>query len=136
MTQFLLDTGPIVAYLNRRDEHHRWAVDVLSDLTPPLFTCDSVLSEACFLLGRGRIDATAALALVAAGLVRSPLRVESEVARLGALMKQYRDVPMSLADACLVRMTEHEDASVVVTMDSDFEIYRRHGRKRIPTLMP
>ena len=93
-----MDTGPVVALLNRRDRQHAWVREVLDAVEPPIFTCEAVVSEACFLLGR--VD------------------------------------PMSLADACLVRMTELDAQSVVLTLDSDFRVYRRNRRQMIPTIMP
>jgi predicted nucleic acid-binding protein len=132
----LLDTGPLVAYLNRRDRHHGWAKRALEGLRPPLETCDPVLSEACFLLSRGGIDPTLPLVLLDRGVLRSAFSAHAEARPLARLMTRYRDVPMSLADACLVRMSELHDDCQLVTLDSDFAIYRRHGRRRIPTVSP
>jgi len=136
VTSIIIDTGPIVAFLNRRERHHAWIVKIMDTLEPPLFTCDSVLSEACFLLKDEHGGADAVLELVARGLIRSDFRTTAEVARVRELMKKFANVPMSLADACLVRMSELETDCRVLTLDSDFKVYRRNRRQLIPTLMP
>ena len=136
MTSIVLDTGPLVSLLNRRDRHHAWARDVLDGVDAPVFTCDPVLSEACFLLRTLPGGPDAVLELVARGLVRSDFRVGSEVDALRLLMKKFQSVPMSLADACLVRMTELDSRSVVVTLDSGFRVYRRNRRQVVPTISP
>jgi len=132
----LLDTGPLVALLNARDAHHGWARELLASVAPPLVTCEAVLSEACFLVrqlhgGRDRV-----LELVHRGAVAVPFRLEDELPAVRRLLSRYADVPMSLADACLVRMAEQHAGSAVMTMDGDFRIYRKHGRQIVPTLMP
>lgn len=136
MTTILIDTGPLVALLNRRDRYNAWVSEVLDTIEPPLFTCDAVLSEACFLLQRVEGGADAILGLVAQGIVTSDFRVMTEVKALRRLMERFANVPMSLADACLVRMTEVEAGSVVVTLDRDFTIYRRNRRQAVPTISP
>lgn len=136
MTSIVLDTGPLVALLNRRDRHHVWAREVLDGVDPPVFTCDPVLSEACFLLRDLSGGPDAVLELVARGIVRSDFHVGSEVDALRGIMKKFANVPMSLADACLVRMTELDSKSIVVTLDSDFHVYRRNRRQVVPTISP
>lgn len=136
MTSVIVDTGPLVALLSRREHHHAWARKVLDTIEPPIFTCDAVLSEACFLLQDAEGGHDAVLELVTRGIVRSDFRVTAEVDSLRALMKKFANVPMSLADACLVRMTELDQKSVVLTLDSDFGIYRRNRRQVVPTISP
>jgi predicted nucleic acid-binding protein len=136
VTSVLVDTGPLVALLNRRERHHSWARKVMDTIEPPIFTCDPVLSEACFLLQGADGGADAVLELVARGIVRSDFRVTAETDSLRALMKKFANVPMSLADACLVRMTELDQKSVVLTLDRDFGIYRRNRRQVVPTISP
>jgi len=131
----LLDTSPLVAFFNRRDRHHDWAVEQWGRLEPPLLTCEAILSEAAFLLGREGTGAPV-LELVARGLVETPFRLQDETSSVARLMARYEDVPMSLADACLVRMSEQLADSQVLTLDRHFTIYRRHGRRTIPTIMP
>jgi len=105
-------------------------------LRPPLLTCEPVLTEAAFLLKRDGQDADALFELLERGVIRIAMAVQDELADVRALMHRYRNRPMSLADACLVRLSEIHPAGEVFTLDSDFRIYRRHGNKVIPVLMP
>jgi len=132
----LLDTGPLVAFLNQADRLHEWAVAQWAEIEPPMLTCEAVLAEACFLLRRLDEGVTAVLGLVEHGVLKVPFRVESEAEAIRKLLRRYANVPMSLADACLVRMVEHDDRSRVFTADTDFRIYRASGRRVVPTLMP
>lgn len=95
-----------------------------------------MLTEAAFLLKRDGREADPLFALLERGVIRIALDIEEEQADLRALMRRYRNRPMSLADACLVRLSEIEPAGEVFTLDSDFRIYRRHGNKVIPVSMP
>lgn len=132
----LLDTGPLVAFLARGDDAHDWAQAQFSALPAPFLTCEAVLSEASFLLRRYRGGASAVLKLVESGAVKIGMSLAEEVAAVRKLHDRYYNVPASLADACLVRMSELFEPSLVLTLDSDFHIYRRHGRKAIPLLRP
>jgi predicted nucleic acid-binding protein len=132
----ILDTGPLVALLNRRDTWHDWAKARFAGLAPPLMTCEPVLSEACFLLRRLPGAPQAVLQLIERGVLDVPFRLDAEAQALGALMHRYASVPMALADACLVRMAEQHPGSAVMTLDGDFRVYRIHGRKVVPTVMP
>lgn len=129
----IVDTGPIVALLSRRDRHHAWAAGAWASTKAPLLTCESVLAEVCFLLGRER---AAALALVRRGVIEIAFSLRDEHERVASTMSRYADVPMALADACLVRMSELHATSTVMTLDSDFHVYRRHGRQVIPLITP
>lgn len=132
----LLDTGPLVSFLASGSEHHGWVGEQWKRLSPPLLTCEPVLTEAAFLLKRDGGEADALFALLDRGVIRVGMQVEDEHADLRTLMRRYRDRPMSLADACLVRMAELHADCKVFTLDADFLFYRRHGTKVIPTLMP
>lgn len=132
----LLDTGPLVAFLNRADRLHEWAAAQWAEIEPPLLTCESVLSEACFLLRRSPGGAAAVLELVERGVVKLPFDVAPEADTIGKLLRRYADVPMSLADACLVRMAEQDSRARVFTADSDFRLYRAQGRRVIPLIAP
>jgi predicted nucleic acid-binding protein len=132
----LLDTGPLVSFLASGLRHHAWAVERWKLLRPPLLTCEPVLTEAAFLLKREGHEADALFALLERGVIRIALAVEEAQTDLRALMRRYRNRPMSLADACLVRLSEIHTDGEVFTLDSDFRIYRRHGNKVIPVLMP
>jgi predicted nucleic acid-binding protein len=130
----LVDAGFLVALLSRRDTHHPWAVTQATQQAPPWRTCEAVLSEACHLLGTRGAPALRALLQRRAVLVNFDLNDELEAVL--KLLQKYADVPMSLADACLVRMTETLSAPRLLTTDSDFTIYRRHSRQVIPCVMP
>ena len=132
----LVDTGPLVAFLNRRDRLHAWAVRQLGELKPPLLTCEAVLTETCHLLGKLEGGPDAVIKLVRSGAVGVPFRLDQEIGAIGRLLGKYADVPISLADACLVRMAEQVADSSVLTVDADFRIYRKHGRQVIPTILP
>ncbi|HEY3257604.1 MAG TPA: PIN domain-containing protein [Gemmatimonadaceae bacterium] len=136
MTRVVIDAGPIVALLNRRDRHHAWVREVLDTVEPPIFTCEAVVSEACFLLGRLSDGQDAVLELLSKDVLKVDFRMLSEIDALRGLMRKFANVPMSLADACLVRMTELDAQSVILTLDSDFRVYRRNRRHVIPTIMP
>ena len=101
-----------------------------------MLTCEPALSEAAFVVGRLGGDPTAVPALVEKGVLRIEFSVQEQAPYLVALMRRYAQVPMSLTDACLVRMAELLDDALVLTFDSDFRIYRKHSRKVIPLLAP
>ena len=132
----LLDTGPLVSYLASGLEHHDWAVEQWKQMRPPMLTCEPVLTEASFLLKREGRDTEPLFELLERGVIRVGLTIQEQRADLRALMRRYRARPMSLADACLVRLSEIHRAGEVLTLDSDFRIYRRHGNKVIPVRMP
>lgn len=135
-TRVLVDTGPLVAYLNQRDHHHAWAVECWKALTDPLCTCEAVVSEVVFLLQSEASDPEPMLRLIERGLVRLDFVLDDHRPDVFRLLRKYRDRPMSVADACLVRMAELTDASQVFTTDRDFLVYRRKGRHVIPLLSP
>ena len=136
MIATLLDAGPLVAYLNNRDKWHSWAVKQFSSLRPPLLTCEAVLTEACFLAHRNGGKPAKILQLLRRRVFDVAFDLETEAAALESLMERYADTPMSLADACLVRLSElHRDCRVF-TLDSHFQRYRRHGRQLVPLLTP
>ena len=136
MTRIVIDTGPLVALLSRSDRHHGWVREVLDTVEPPVVTCEAVISEVCFLLARVRDGQDAVFELLSNDIVKVDFRMSAEVDALRALMRKFANVPMSLADACLVRMTELEPRSRILTLDGDFRIYRRNRRQAIPTIMP
>ena len=132
----LVDTGPIVAALDRKDRYHAWAIEQFNRFAAPLLTCEAVLTEAVYLVQRNDSNPDRVLELVATGALRIRFDLETEVEVLKQLMDRYHDVPMDLADACLVRMAEQHPNSTVLTLDSDFHIYRRHRREIIPVVIP
>jgi predicted nucleic acid-binding protein len=130
----LVDTGFVVALLNRRDADHHWAIGKALHFPPPWTTCEAVLSEAFHLLGpRG---ASSLAALLRRGVVASTFRFDDHRETVLRLLAKYADVPMSFADACLVRMTETLNDPVLLTTDNDFHVYRRHSRQAVPCVLP
>lgn len=136
MRKFLTDTGPVVALLDRRDRYHEWAKAQVAGIDPPLYTCEAVLSEACFLLQKTPGGPQNVLGLVRRGLLVVAFSVQDEASTLGSLLMRHSNVPMDLADACMVRLAELNPGSLLLTIDSDFEIYRMHGRSPIPIVKP
>src|SRR5215471_14478310 len=130
----LVDTGFLVALLSKRDANHDWALAQAREFSPPWTTCEAVLSEAFHLLGRRRSNAVAAL--LSRRAVVCGFRFGDDAEAVLGLMKKYTNVPISFADACLVRMTETTNNPVLLTTDTDFRIYRRHGRQAIPCMLP
>ena len=132
----LADTGPLVALIDPDTREHEWVRDTTKALPRPLLTSEPVLTEAAFLLTRDGFDADELFALADEGVVTVGLEFNRERTALRTLLRKYRAVPMSLADATLVRLSElHRDCQVF-TFDADFRIYRRQGNKVIPVLMP
>lgn len=132
----LLDTGPLVSFLASGLRFHSWTVEQWKRLRPPLLTCEPVLTEAAFLLTREGRDAGAMFELLERKVIRIALSVQEEQADLRAVMHRYRNRPMSLADACLVRFSEIHKSGEVFTLDSEFRIYGRHGDRVILVRMP
>jgi len=130
----LVDAGFLVAMLSRRDSRHKWAVQEASENSLPWYTCEAVLSEAYHLLGeRGTPGLNAMLSRRA---VVARFNLDDNVEAVAAFLQKYARVPMSFADACLVRMSETMDDPLILTTDSDFRIYRRHSRQVVPVLCP
>ena len=132
----IVDTGPLVALLVARDQHHRWARTVLEDIEPPLLTCEAVISEACFLVRNLEGGRDAVLGLLAKRIVVIDFELTPEIDRVRRLMQRYASVPMALADACIVRMAEVRAANRILTLDGDFRIYRRNGRQPLALISP
>jgi predicted nucleic acid-binding protein len=136
MSVVLLDTGPLVAFLNRRDDFHEWSKEQLDDVAPPLLTCEAVIAEACYLLRDLPRGSAAVMQMIEREQITNPFRLEDEVSSIRTLLERYASVPMDLADACLVRMSEQYSRPRLLTLDSDFRVYRRHGRQTIPLIIP
>lgn len=131
----VMDTGPLVAYLSAREVHHEWAVEQFRTLDLPFLTCEPVLTEACFIAARNRVAPARLLDLLERRVFRIAIDVASELARVRALMERYANVPMSLADASLVRLAEITGAPIC-TLDADFAVYRAHGRRPLELITP
>jgi predicted nucleic acid-binding protein len=134
--KIIIDTGPIVAFINRADNYHHWTETKLSQLKPPFFTCESVISEACFLLRNSDKGTENVHKLLERELIQINFQLSEELKPVAGLMRKYKNIPMSLADACLVRMSEQISESAILTLDQDFKIYRKDKRKVIPVIIP
>ena len=132
----LLNTGPLVSFLADESEHASWVHQQWDRTPPPMLTCEAVLTEAAFILKRKGVDPDAIFALIQRKVIRVAMRMDEQQADLRTLLRRYRDRPMSLAEACLVRLSELHQDRAVFTLDSDFRIYRRDGNRVIPLLMP
>ena len=134
--QILLDTGPLVAFINPRDNFHEWAVTEWSTSNVPVLTCEAVITEACFLLRNVYRGEEEVMNLLETGIIHIPFCLSDEVVAIRQFLTRYQSVPMSIADACLVRMTELYSECVVLTLDSDFNIYRKNRDRLITTITP
>lgn len=131
----LVDTGPLVAFMDRSEAHHAWSVERFREFPVPLYTCEPVLTESLFLLRQAPLAQDKLLELVGRRRLVIDFRLQVELDPVRRLMAKYRDAPMSLADACLVRMAEISGATIC-TLDSHFAIYRRHGRGTLAVIAP
>jgi predicted nucleic acid-binding protein len=132
----IADSSAVVAALDRRDEHHLWAKQWLAKLEPPYFTCEAVLTESYFLLSKIRGGSDAFLRALEEGLLAAEYRFAEEQIPTVRLIQLYSSVPMSFADACLVRMSEIQSNASIFTTDRDFTIYRKNRREVIPLIAP
>jgi len=122
--------------LSRNDTHHQWALEQFRRIQPPLLSCEAVVAETCFLLKRSGFDPALALRFIERGVVQLPFVLQEQIVAVCSLFKRYEKVPASLADAALIRLAEINDSPLLLTTDSDFHIYRRHGRQTIPLICP
>jgi uncharacterized protein len=136
MTLAIVDTGPLVAFFDRAERHHKWSAERFDDLDAPLLVCEPVLAEAMYLLARYSRAQDALLDLIQNGALSLAFRLDEHIDPVRKLLWKYRDTPMSLADACIVRMSEIHDRHAVLTLDSDFLIYRKHGRASLTLMHP
>ena len=136
MSVVLADAGALVALLDRRERFHPWAVEQAETMLPPLFTCEAVIAEVCFLIADLSGGLRAVRDNLAIGVWQINFNLAAEQARVFALMDTYADQPMALADACLVRMAELNSNATVFTLDRHFRVYRRNRRQLIPLIIP
>lgn len=129
----IADTGFLVAFANRNDRHHEWAVGVAEGVREPLLTCEAVLAETSFHLE----DARVVLAMLQDGLIRLAFDCNAHLPHLAALAERYADRHPDWADLCLVRMSELYPRHSVLTVDRrEFRVYRRNKREAIPLVCP
>ncbi len=137
MKPVLLDTGCIVALLDRSERNHRLCAEIVSEIGAPLVTCEAVIAEACYLLRGLPGAADMVLENVERGAFEIPFRLDRASRAIRTLMRRYATVPMDFADACLVHMAEELDSGRILTLDDDFAIYRwRRSRAfdRLPAI--
>ncbi len=132
----IADTGALVAILDGDDQDHAWVIREGRRLPPKMLSCEAVLSEVHFLTrdipeAKQRIESW-----LADGRLELPFSVRDHHTTIHELMTRYVNVPMSFADACLVRMSELWLEAPVFTLDSDFRIYRRNKRQSLPLVCP
>jgi uncharacterized protein len=132
----IVDTGPLVAFFDRAEQHHRWIVERVEELEAPLLVCEPVLAEAMYLLGRYSKAQDGLFDLLQNGALHIAFRIAEHIDALQELLRKYRETPMSLADACIVRMAEIHEQHAVLTLDSDFYVYRKHGRTPLTLVHP
>src|SRR5262245_44931174 len=132
----IVDTGPLVAFFDRSEKHHTWVADRIEELEAPLLVCEAVLTEAAYLLGAHPKAQDTLLDFVQTGALSLSFRVDEHTTEIRKLLNKYRDTPMSLADACVVRMAELHETHSVFTLDSDFATYRKHGRTPLSLIHP
>jgi len=132
----LADAGPLVALLDAREPHHPWVASRARELPAPWQTCEPVLTEAFHLLGKVPGAPEKLRRLLEAGFLNVDFALSDQLPAVFALQRRYEDLPMSLADACLVRMAETQSDARVFTVDSHFRIYRKSNRQVIPLIFP
>jgi uncharacterized protein len=136
MTAAIVDTGPLVAFFDRAERYHHWVAEQFEELDAPLLVCEPVLAEAMYLLASYPKAQDTLLELIQNEALRVVFRLDEHIGALRKLLQKYRDTPMSLADACIVRMSELHERHAVLTLDSDFLVYRKHGRVPLPLIHP
>lgn len=131
----ICDTGPLIAFLNRNDRHHTWAVALMQRVPAPLISCEAVLTEAAYFLREDGLDVGVLFALLERDVLRIEFDLRAHWPRLQTLMARY--ARMDLADACIVAMTEQHRKARVLTVDRrDFSAYRRNDRQVIDFVAP
>jgi predicted nucleic acid-binding protein len=129
----IADTGFVVAFGNRDDRYHAWAVDLAKTITDPILTCEAVLAESAFHLG----STAYVLSLVEDEMLRVAFDCTRNLEQLKKLAERYEDRKPDMADLCLIRMSELYPRHIVITVDEgDFRVYRRNKRETIPILCP
>lgn len=135
MKPVLLDTGVIVALLDRGENFHQVCAAAIRELEAPLITCEAVLAESCYLLRNLPGAAEAVIENVAAGIFQIPFQLPREAPAVQQALRKYRDRKIDLADACLICLAEEFGTADILTLDKDFEVYRWSRRKPFRILL-
>jgi hypothetical protein len=131
----ICDTGPLLAYLNRNDPHHKWAVALMKQVRAPMLVCEPVLTEVVYFLREDGLALDPLFQLLEREAIRLDFDLSAHWPRIRTLMSRYRK--MDLADASVVVMTELHARSQVLTIDrTDFSVYRRNDRQVIDFISP
>ncbi len=132
----VIDAGPLVAYFVEREQHHDWVKQIADTLPTPFLTTEPALTEACYLIQRYEQSLAPLFELLAKHVIQIAFDLREHHATIPPLLSKYADLPMSLADATLVRLAELHDHATIFTLDHHFRIYRKHGRRQIPLIIP
>ena len=124
MKPILLDTGVIVALLDRSEARHQDAKDAISSVEGPLVTCEAVIAESCYLLRHWKGAADAVLANVSSGTFQIPIALAQSASAVRKIIAKYQDREVDLADACLIHLAGELKTGGILTLDSDFAVYR------------
>ena len=136
MKPVLLDTGVVVALLDRSEGFHQRSVAAVEEIDRPLITCEAVIAESCYLL-RGLEGAPeAVLENVARGVFLIPFQLSRSAPAVQGLLQKYRELPIDVADACLIQLANESGSDEILTLDRDFEVYRRGRNKPFRLLIP
>ena len=135
MKPVLLDTGVIVALLDRSERLHDACAEVVREIEAPLITCEAVIAESCYLLRNLTGASEAIIENVGAGIFQIPFQLSREAAGVKQVLRKYRDRRIDLADACLIRLADEFGTADILTLDNDFAVYR-WGRNRAFRMLP
>lgn len=135
MTPVIFDTGPLVAWLCPRDQHHQWALRAFTSIRSPGIVCEAVLTEDCHLAAKEGVPRAKVIDLVHDGRL-AVVSLAGELPIIRNLLERYADTPMDFADGCIVRLAELNEDSPVCTTDTDFLVFRKDGNKPISVIAP
>jgi uncharacterized protein len=131
----LLDTGVVVALLDRSERYHVRCADAVGELERPLITCEAVIAESCYLLRRLPGAAEMILENVARGIFHIPFQLSQSAGPVGTILRKYRDQPADFADACLIHLADQLNTGEILTLDRDFMQYRWRKTRRFDLLI-
>jgi uncharacterized protein len=124
MKPVLLDTGFIVALLDRSESLHKTCARTIREVQAPVVTCEAVITESCYLLRNLSGASEAVIENIAAGIFQIPFQLSRETAAVKQLLRKYKDRKIDLADACLIRLADQFGTADILTLDRDFAVYR------------
>lgn len=135
MKPVIFDTGPLVAWLCPRDEHHAWVRGAFTQIPPGGLVCEAVLAEVCYLVAKEGVARGKVIEFVQEGGLQA-VSLEADLPAIRDLLDRYADTPMDFADACVVRLAELHDGAAVCTTDNHFRFFRKHGSEQISVIAP